>query len=228
MLFLFAIRYRETNPKAKMTYAPHLTGNIKLELLWWGIPSAIILLLSVVTWNTSHSLDPHRALTSSKQPLKIQVIALDWKWLFIYPDENVASINEVEFPVNTPVEFNITADAPMNSLWIPQLGSQIYAMPGMATKLNLMATKLGTYSGSSANVSGAGFSDMRFNAVSVTDSDYEMWLARAQSSSGTLSEGEYAKLVRPSENVPVRQYSSVSSNLFQNVLLKYMAPGGPQ
>jgi cytochrome o ubiquinol oxidase subunit 2 len=226
MLFLFLHRYRETNPRAKKTYAPELNGNTKLELVWWGIPSAIILTLSVITWVTSHTLDPHRALAASVPTMKIQVVSLDWKWLFIYPDENIASVNEVEFPVGTPVEFDITSDAPMNSFWIPQLGGQIYAMSGMSTKLNLRADRAGTYEGSSANISGAGFSGMRFNAIAAKQTDYKQLLKFVRSSPSTLTQKTYDSLAEPSENVPVTHYSGVTHDLYQGVLLKYMAPGG--
>jgi len=146
MTFVIAWRYREGNTKAK--YSPELSGNRWAESLWWGIPSAIILVLSIITWRTSHSLDPFKPLNSTKPAMSIEAVALDWKWLFIYPQEGIASVNYVQFPVGTPVDFYITADAPMNSLWIPQLGSQIYAMPGMAMQLHLVANKAGNYYGS--------------------------------------------------------------------------------
>lgn len=223
MLFLFAWRYREGNKKAK--YSPELSGNAFAETLWWGIPSAIILTLSIITWNSSHALDPHKALNLSTKPLTIQVVALDWKWLFIYPQQNVASVNFVQLPVGTPVTFDITADAPMNSFWIPQLGGQIYAMPGMSTQLHLIADKAGAYDGSSANLSGRGFSGMRFTAQAGSQTNFTNWLETARSSSSQLNQAAYDQLSKPSENNSAALYSSVEHDLYDKIVLKYMAPG---
>jgi cytochrome o ubiquinol oxidase subunit 2 len=163
-------RYRASNKRA--TYRPGWTSSKRLEVLWWGVPIIIVAILSVLTWHTSHSLDPYRPLKSSKQPIKVQVVAMQWKWLFIYPEENVASIGEFAMPTDTPVNFTITSDAPMNSFWIPQLGGQIYAMSGMSTKLHLNAHEPGEYRGVSANLSGEGHADMTFTARALTDDDY--------------------------------------------------------
>ena len=224
MTFAIAWRYREGNKRAK--YSPELSGNVYAETLWWGIPSAIILVLSIITWQSSHALDPFKPLNvPGKQPLVVDVVALDWKWLFIYPGQGVASINYMQFPVGTPVDFYITADAPMNSLWIPQLGSQIYAMPGMSTQLHLVADKAGNYYGSSANISGAGFAGMNFTASATSQSAYDSWLRIAKSSPNQLDNNTYRHLAEPSQNNPVTLYSSVDGNLYENVLLKYMVPG---
>lgn len=223
MLFGFAWRYREGNKKAK--YSPNLAGNRLAEAVWWGIPLAIIGTLSVITWQSSHALDPRRALDANAKPMTVQVIALDWKWLFIYPEQNVASVNWVELPVGTPVTFDITADAPMNSFWIPQLGSQIYAMPGMSTQLHLMADKAGDYQGSSANLSGDGFAGMRFTAEAGSMADFNRWVGQAKRMPQTLNSNAYAQLARPSQNNPVTFYSPVEPGLYNDVLLKYMAPG---
>jgi cytochrome o ubiquinol oxidase subunit 2 len=224
MTFAIAWRYREGNKKAK--YSPELAGNIYAETLWWGIPTAIILVLSVIAWQSSHALDPFKPLsTPGKQPMIIEVVALDWKWLFIYPDQGVASVNYIQFPVGTPVDFYITADAPMNSLWIPQLGSQIYAMPGMSTQLHLVADKAGDYYGSSANISGAGFAGMHFTASATSQTAYNNWLQIAKSSPSQLNANTYHRLAKPSQNNPTALYSAVDNNLFENILLKYMVPG---
>jgi cytochrome o ubiquinol oxidase subunit II len=223
MTFLIAWRYREGNTKAK--YSPELSGNRWAEGLWWGIPSVIILVLSVITWQSSHALDPFKPLASNKPPITVEVVALDWKWLFIYPQEGIASVNYVRFPVGTPVDFYITADAPMNSMWIPQLGSQIYAMPGMSTQLHLIADKAGDYAGSSANISGAGFADMRFTASASSQADYDSWVQLARSSSGTLDANAYHQLAKPSVSHTTPMYSSVANDLYSRVLLKYMVPG---
>jgi cytochrome o ubiquinol oxidase subunit II len=222
MLFTFAWRFRESNKKAK--YSPDVTGNRWLETIWWGIPGIIILTLSVITWNTSHSLDPHKSIEHSKAPLNIQVIALDWKWLFIYPQQKVASVNWVQLPVDTPVTFYITADAPMNSFWIPQLAGQIYAMPGMSTQLHLIADKTGSFEGSSANLSGKGFAGMRFTAKAGDDKEFANWLLTARHSPRTLDYAAYTTLAKPSQNDSVNLYSSVEPDLYDKVVLKYMGP----
>lgn len=223
MLFGFAWRYREGNHHAK--YAPNLSGNWILESIWWGIPTAIILALSVITWNTSHALDPRRPLSDTGQPLVVQVVALQWKWLFIYPQQGVATVNYLELPVGQPVKFEVTADAPMNSFWIPQLGGQIYAMPGMSTTLNLEASMPGDYYGSSANISGRGFADMHFTAHADSPSDFDDWMQAARLSGQTLDYSGYAQLAKPSDDTSVKSYSAVESGLYNHVLLKFMAPG---
>lgn len=224
MTFAFAYRYREGNKNAK--YSPELTGNTYAELIWWGIPILIIGTLSVITWQTSHALDPRKPINPAARPLTIQVVALDWKWLFIYPEQDVASVNFVQLPVGRPITFDITADAPMNSFWIPQLGSQIYAMPGMSSQLHLIADKPGAYDGSSANISGAGFSGMRFTAQAGSDAAFAGWVQTARSMPAQLDRNAYDSLTKPSQNDPVSLYSTVDSGLYNAILLKYMGPGG--
>ncbi len=223
MLFSFAWRYREGNKK-KTKYSPELAGNRFAEAVWWLIPTVLITILSVVTWNSSHSLDPYRHIASSTKPMKIQVVALDWKWLFIYPEQHIASVNLVQFPENTPVEFQITADAPMNSFWIPQLGGQIYAMPGMSTQLNLIANRTGNFHGSSANISGAGFAGMAFTAKSSSSDDFNAWVRSAQQSSRSLNSSTYKQLSQPSQYNPVAYYSKPQPELYNLVVAKYLVP----
>jgi len=219
MIFTFAWRYRSGHKKA---YKPEWDSDKRYETIWWGIPIAIIAVLAVVTWVTSHSLDPYKPLASSKQALKVQVVAMQWKWLFIYPEEKVASLNEVVFPVDRPVEFTITSDAPMNSFWIPQLGGQIYAMSGMSTKLNLSANAVGSYEGMSSNISGAGFADMKFKARAVSDSDFSRWVQTAHNSNNHLTQAAYDKLAQPG-TAPVMRYNLHDENIYQNVIMKYMS-----
>jgi cytochrome o ubiquinol oxidase subunit 2 len=188
------------------------------------IPTVLIAILSVTAWNSAHQLDPYRALASDKQPLTIQVVALDWKWLFIYPQQGVASVNFVQFPANQPVRFQITADAPMNSFWIPQLGGQIYAMPGMATELNLSADQNGSYYGSSANISGTGFAGMHFTAKASSPAGFDQWIASTRNSPNRLSFNAYDKLAQPSQNNPPTTYTSPESGLFDIIIMKYMEP----
>lgn len=222
LLFVFAWRYREGNTKAK--YSPNLAGNRPAEALWWFIPTVLITILSIVTWNATHALDPYKPLVSSVRPIDVQVVALDWKWLFIYPEQNIASVNLVKFPENTPVNFEITADAPMNSFWIPQLGGQIYAMPGMSTQLHLMASSDGTFNGSSANISGDGFAGMSFVAQSSSAAQFNDWVQSVKQSSQSLSQQAYSKLSSPSEYNPISYYSSAANNLYNTIILKYMVP----
>lgn len=222
LLFSIAWRYREGNRK-KVKYSPELSGNRWIEAVWWLIPTALIAILSVVAWNSSHSLDPYRPLASSRKPLKIEVVAMQWKWLFIYPAQHVASVNFFQFPKGTPLDFDITSDAPMNSFWIPQLGGQIYAMPGMKTQLHLQADKYGTYNGWSANISGDGFARMTFQAKSSSKADYEAWLKQVRSSRDNLDVAAYERLAKPGES-PVRYYSYVRSGLFEAQVMKYLVP----
>jgi cytochrome o ubiquinol oxidase subunit 2 len=208
----------------KATYTPEVGSNKLFESLWWGIPIAIIFVLSIITWNSSHSLDPYRPLASKTKPLHIQVVALQWKWLFLYPDQHVASINEVHIPVNTPIDFDITSDAPMNSFWIPQLAGQVYAMSGMNTQLHIMASKPGTYRGSSANISGRGFADMHFNAIAGSASDFTEWVNYAKSNDSKLTDSSYKSLALPSDNAPASSMQLVSNDLYDTIVMKYMMP----
>lgn len=222
MLFVIAWKYRASNTKA--TYEPEWDHNGALEALWWGIPCLIITILAVITWNATHELDPFKPIDSSVAPIHIQVVALDWKWLFIYPDQHIASVNFVQFPVNTPVDFDITSDAPMNSFWIPSLAGQIYAMSGMSTQLHLMADTIGSYNGSSANISGTGFAGMRFVARASTVSDFTTWVSSAARSSHQLGLNEYNTLAAPSQNNPVTLYALKQDDLYDTIVMKYMAP----
>ena len=223
MTFTIAWKYREGNTKAK--YRPDWDHNVVAETLWWGIPTAIIVVLSIVTWTTSHSLDPHKPL-SNQEALKIQVVALDWKWLFIYPEQGVASVNYVQFPVDQPVQFEITSNGPMNSFWIPQLGSQIYAMAGMSTHLNLEANQAGNYRGSSANISGKGFAGMDFTARASSNTEFNDWVAGTQSASSKLNMSSFKVLAEPSENNPPATYASAERGLYNKIQLQFQLPGG--
>lgn len=222
MLIAFSLKYREGNKKSK--YDPNLDGSRLFETIWWGVPLTIITILAVITFKSSHELDPFKKLDSAVPPLKIQVISLQWKWLFIYPNENLATVNFVQFPVNTPVDFEITSDSPMNSFWIPRLGGQIYAMNGMATHLNLNATSLGDYYGMSANISGAGFAGMHFTARASSESAYREWVRNADSKEKVLDINSYNELAKPSQDNPVSYYYLAEPNLFSSIINKYEAP----
>lgn len=223
MLFSFAWYYRADNTKAK--YTPEWTHNPYIELVWLAIPFAVVFILSVIAWRSTHELDQYRPIVTEKAPLVIQVVALDWKWLFIYPNQNIATVNMVELPVGEPVLFELTSDAPMNSFWIPKLSGQIYAMAGMSTKLNVLATETGDFPGLSANFSGAGFSGMKFVTKVRSQGEFERWVADVKRSSGmALTDEVYTKLARQSKNEPVAYYASVVHGLYERILMKFMAP----
>jgi len=216
----FAWKYRESNTSA--TYMPNWSYSHRIEAVVWGIPIAIILVLGTLTWKTTHELDPYKPLESAVKPIEIQVVALDWKWLFIYPEQHIATVNEIHFPAGTPVNFKITSDTVMNVFFIPQLGSQIYAMAGMQTQVNLIADQSGVYDGLSTNFSGAGFPDMKFTATATTQADFDAWVAKVKASNAKLGLDNYGELAKPSSKDPVKYFSSVEPVLFTAVLDKYM------
>lgn len=222
LLFFIAWKYRATNRSA--TYTPKWDNHRGLETIWWGIPIIVVVVLSVVAWQTSHSLDPFRALDSDVKPVRVQVIALQWKWLFIYPDQQVASVNELMIPEKTPINFSIASDAPMNSFWIPELGGQIYAMSGMNTKLHLIADRTGEFKGVSSNISGEGFADMKFTVRSVSSGDFSRWyhtLSGVEKHADHLDMATYEQLAKPSI-IPVAQYYHLHDpTLYQQVIDKY-------
>ena len=220
LALVFAWRYREENKGAK--YTPDWDHSHIAEIFWWGIPCLIIIGLSIMTWTSTHELNPFKPIESDKKPITIQVVALQWKWLFIYPEQGIATVNFVQFPEKTPINFEITADAPMNSFWIPALGGQIYAMPAMKTQLHLIASGVGTYRGVSANISGSGFAGMAFKAHSTTESDFEQWVASVERSRQPLGRSEYEELVKPSEYNPVASYVLKDPDLFHQIIMKYM------
>lgn len=222
LLFIFSWLYRSDNPKAK--YDPDLVDNVIAEYIWWGLPLLMTLIIASITWIKTYELDPFKPITSKNKEMTIQVVALQWKWLFVYPEEKIASVNFVQFPKDTPIHFEITADAPMNSFWIPDLGGQIYAMPKMRTELNLIANEMGDFRGLSANISGEGFAGMHFISRSSTKEDYEHWVAFAKKSEKDLNMDEYAKLAAPSQNNRVETYRLAEDNLFNRIIHKYMHP----
>jgi cytochrome o ubiquinol oxidase subunit II len=219
LTLLFAWRYRESNKSA--TYLPKWAHSTKIEVVIWLVPSLIILYLGIMTWKSTHALDPYKPLVSEVTPINVEVVALDWKWLFIYPELGIASINQLEFPVGTPVNFRITSDSVMNSFFIPQLGGQIYAMAGMQTKLHLVADEAGDYAGMSANFSGEGFSDMKFRAIATTPEAFAAWVKTVKASQTELDGVNYAAVAAPSAKHPVQYFSKVDVNLFQKIVASY-------
>jgi cytochrome o ubiquinol oxidase subunit 2 len=224
LTLVIAWRYRASNTKAR--YEPDWCHSTKIELTMWGIPVVIVCFLGVMAWRGSHQLNPyHPTVLSNVKPVHIEAVAMDWKWLFIYPNHNVAAVNQVAIPVGVPVVFHITSATVMNSFFIPRLGSQIYAMGNMQTADNLVASAPGTYRGISANFSGGGFSGMVFHVQAMKESDYKRWLAHAAASSKTLDVKTYLKLDRPSSNVPVTYYAHVDPDLYAQILEGKLAPG---
>lgn len=222
LTFIFSWIYRADNPQGK--YDPDLADNRLAEYIWWGFPCVMVLIVGALTWVKTYQLDPYKSIDSHNKEMTIQVVALQWKWLFIYPEEKIASVNFVQFPKETPIRFEITADAPMNSFWIPHLGGQIYAMPKMKTILNLIADEAGDFRGSSANISGEGFSGMTFITRASSESDYQQWLESAKQSSKTLNLTEYDKLAAPSQNNAVEIFQLKDETLFNQIVNKYMHP----
>lgn len=222
LTFTIAWRYRAGNSKA--AYTPNWDHHRWAEFTWWAFPCAIILVLSVITWQSTHELDPYKPLASTAQPIKVQVVAMQWKWLFIYPDQQIATVNKVRLPQGVPVQFEITSDAPMNSFWIPQLAGQVYAMAGMSTQLHVRSDEVGMYQGSSANLSGEGFAGMRFAAEVMPRADYDAWVKQAQSGATALDRPTYDRLAEPSKNEPVAEYSAVATGLYDDIVMKYMHP----
>jgi len=222
LLFSIAWRYRAGNKKAR--YDPELEGHRGLEALWWGIPCAIILLLAVITWVSTHALDPYKPLDSNVPPVKVQVVALEWNWLFIYPDQGVATRNFLNIPKNTPIELSITADAPMNSFWVPALAGQVYAMSGMTTKLHFMADGVGSYNGVSANISGEGYADMTFKVHSMDETAFNEWATQAARSGDALTTEVYQTIAQPSRDAPQTTYALKTPTLFDDIVMKYMMP----
>jgi cytochrome o ubiquinol oxidase subunit 2 len=221
MVFTVAWRYRAGNTQAPKV-KEYKNYNLPI-ILWWAFPSLIILIMSVMTWQKTHELDPYIPIASENPPITIQVVALQWKWLFIYPEQDIASVNFMQVPEDTPINFVLTSDGPMNSFWIPQLGGQMYAMSGMSTKLHLIANEQGNYPGVAAEINGKGFAGMRFVARVTSKEHFDQWVNEAKASSAYLSGYEYELLAQPSENnIPV-VYSGAEPGLYDSIMMKYMS-----
>ncbi len=221
----FAWKYRATNNNAK--YSPNWSHSNKVEAVVWTIPILIVIFLAVLTWKTTHALDPSKPLVHDAKPVTIEVVSMDWKWFFIYPEQGIATVNEIAFPANTPVVFKITSNSVMNSFFIPRLGSQLYAMAGMQTMLHLIANEAGTYDGISSSYSGAGFSGMKFKAIATPDMNtFNQWVAHVKQSPKVMSDmASYEKLAAPSQNNKVEYFSSVKPDLFKEIIGKFMDHG---
>ncbi|WP_172197066.1 ubiquinol oxidase subunit II [Saccharibacillus qingshengii] len=221
--FIIVWRYRASNKKAD--YKPEWAHSNLLEAIWWGIPIVIIIVLAIITVRYTHELEPAKALASDKEEVTIQVVSLNWKWLFLYPEEGIATLNTITIPEDRPVRFELTADSPMNSFWIPELGGQIYAMSGMSMALHLQADEPGTYFGTGANFTGEHFENMTFDVHATSDADYEKWIAEAKASPNTITAESYEEMSKPTESEEPTLYSSFPEGIYESIVTKYMHEG---
>jgi len=223
MTFAFAWWYRASNARA--AYSPEWSYSGQIELVVWAVPAMVVILLAGVEWIGSHQLDPAKKLVADAKPVHIDVVSMDWQWLFIYEDQQVATINQLVVPVGAPLEFTLTSSTVMNAFFIPQLGSQIYTMPGMTTHLNLLAAHQGDYPGLSSHFSGDGFSDMRFVAHAVSPAAFAAWAGRTRAQGEPLDIGAYAGLLRPQIAPNPRSFGSLEPGIFEHIV-QLAAPGG--
>jgi cytochrome o ubiquinol oxidase subunit 2 len=223
ILATFGVAYwfRSSNRRAR--YQPEFKYSGRLEVLVWAIPAMTVLLVGGVAWVGAHDLDPRKAISAAAKPVTVQVVSLDWKWLFIYPEQGIASVNHLVVPAGTPISFELTSSGVMNSFFVPQLGSQIYTMSGMTTHLQLQADHPGSYRGLSAQFSGDGFADMRFVVDAVPDQQFQQWVASTHDKGPTLDTQSYADLAKPSEAVAPFTYGAVSPDLFNAIVNSAMA-----
>ncbi|MRW89654.1 ubiquinol oxidase subunit II [Duganella sp. FT80W] len=232
LICLFAWRYRKSNTAAE--YKPDWDHSTKLELLIWGAPLLIIIVLGLITWIYTHLLDPYRPLSridenrpiaAGVKPLEVQVVAMDWKWMFIYPEQGVATVNELVTPIDVPVRFHMTSTSVMNAFYIPALAGMVYTMPGMETQLNAVMNKVGVYDGFSANYSGAGFSDMKFKYHGVSQSDFDAWVAKTKADTSALTRTEFQALDKPTIKHPIMHFGTVDKGLYDLILNRCVAEG---
>ncbi|MCL4502043.1 MAG: ubiquinol oxidase subunit II [Deltaproteobacteria bacterium] len=224
MAFWIPRKYKASNTAA--TYMPKWSHSAKIEFFMWGLPIAIVTLLAILAWTRAHSLDPYKPIPSAKKPINIEVVCLDWKWLFIFPEEDIATVNQITFPVKVPLSFKITSDTVMGSFFIPQLGSQIYAMAGMQTRLHLLADKPGTYAGHNQQLTGRGYADMHFQAIAVSPDEFQAWVQKVRQSPEKLDLDRYEQLAKQTVGYPVTYYSAVKPEMFEDILRKYRPAWG--
>lgn len=232
LTLFFAWRYRASNTKA--SYKPDWDHSTQLELVIWAVPLLIIIALGAITWISTHTLDPyrpldrigkHRPLPEGSKPLEVEVVALDWKWLFIYPEQGIATVNEMAAPVDRPIHFKLTASSVMNAFYVPELAGMIYTMPGMQTELNAVINKPGVYGGKSSHYSGAGFAGMTFKFHGLENGDFDQWVAKAKTEGKALTRDAYIDLAKPSERNPVERFASVDEGLYNKVLNRCVEDG---
>jgi cytochrome o ubiquinol oxidase subunit 2 len=234
LIFLFAWRYRQDGQHTQTEYDPDWHHSTKLELVIWAAPLVIVIALGAVTWISTHQLDPYRPLDriapgqpvmEGTKPLEVQVVSMDWKWLFVMPELGIATVNELAAPVDRPIRFKLTSASTMNAFYIPDLAGMIYTMPGMQTELNAVINKVGVYKGMSSHYSGAGFSGMTFKFHGLSREDFDKWVAQAKAEGKPLTRAAYQELERPSERHPVVRFASVDPDLYDRVLNLCVADG---
>lgn len=219
MAIWFPWKYRGSNTKAP--YTPKWSHSVRIESVIWLVPAVIVTFLGIIVWKTTHQLDPHKPIETGIKPIVIEAVSLDWKWLFIYPDQQIATVNQLVFPDNVPLSFKLTSATVMTSFFIPQLGSQIYAMAGMQTQLHLLADEPGTYIGQNQQFSGNGYADMNFKTLAISREEFESWVSKVRQSPDKLDMGRYQELEKPSSDDPVTYFSAITPNLFEHILGKY-------
>ncbi len=219
MAFWFPLKYRASNAKA--IYMPKWSYSGKIDFFMWAVPIAIVMVLAYLAWTRTHQLDPYKPIPSQAKAVNVEVVALDWKYLFVYTDHNIAAVNQLVFPTNVPLSFRLTSDTVMTSFFIPQLGSQIYAMAGRQTRLHLLADEPGTYAGHNQQFSGNGYADMHFKAIATSPEEFQAWVQKAKQSPEKLDSDQYEKLAKPSAGYPVTYFSSVEPDLFDHIIRKY-------
>ena len=230
LTLFFAWKYRQGNTEAE--YDPEWHHSTKLELVIWSVPLAIIIILGALTWVTTHKLDPYRPLDridaqrpvpAGLKPLEVQVVAMDWKWLFVYPEQGIALVNELAAPVDRPIHFKLTATSTMNAFYVPDLAGMVYAMPGMQTELHGVINKAGVFPGLASHNSG--FSGMTFKFHGLSDAGFAQWVQQAQAEGKTLDKSTYLQLAKPSERDPVQRFARVDADLYDRVLNRCVEEG---
>ena len=224
MAFWFAWHFRASNVNAR--YAPHWNYSGPIDAVVWLVPALIVVAIGYLVWNSTHRLDPYRPIAATTPPLQVDVVAEDWRWLFLYPEQNIAVVNELVFPSGRPLSLRLTSDTVMNSFYIPGLGGQIFAMAGMQTRLHLLADGPATFVGRNMQYSGRGFPDQSFAVHAVGDADFRSWIAQAKQAPGRLDAAGYAVLAKPTAKSPVIVYSAYEPGLFERIIDRYMGPAG--
>jgi len=217
MTFWFSRKYRAANTAS--TYMPKWSYSGRIDLVMWAVPILIVIFLAYLAWTRTHALDPYKPIASPHEPITIQAVSLDWKWLFIYPDYNIATVNQLAFPAKVPLSFKLTSATVMTSFFIPQLGSQMYAMGGMQTQLHLLADKPGTYAGHNNQISGLGYANMHFQAHAVSPEEFQSWVEKIRQAPEKLDRNRYEQLTKPNDGYyPVTYFSAVEPDLFLHIL----------
>ena len=219
MALLFAWRYRASNRNAR--YTPTWAYSAKIDAVVWLVPALIVIAVGVLVWRSTHKLDPYREIASDVPPLDIQVVAQDWKWLFIYPEQGIAVVNQMAIPAGRPISLRITSDTVMNSFYVPALAGQIYAMAGMQTRLQMLANAPGKFVGRNTQYSGGGFSDQFFEVLATSPADFDAWVAKTKQAPDKLDAAAYAKLAEKSRLAPIAYYSAIEPRLFDSIIAKY-------